>query len=206
ELLGPCGPTPPMLNPATNTCGTSTCEKIYTWTEDTTAPEITATGTTLALGCNPTAAQIEAALGSASATDNCGGTVTPTATDGALNGVGEGCGRSQSRTWSASDGCGNAATSVVRTVTWTVDTEKPVITATGTTLTLGCNPLAADIEAALGSATATDNCGDVAPTPSTGSVSSDGCNRSQTRTWNVSDGCGNDATPAIRNVTWKVDT
>src|SRR5207244_95231 len=102
-------------------------------------------------------------------------------------------GRSQTRTWNATDGCGNAATPVSRTVTWTEDTTAPVIAASGTTLTLGCNPSAAQIDGALGTASATDNCGTVTPTASTGAVSSSGCGRSQTRTWNATDGCGNAA-------------
>jgi hypothetical protein len=55
------------------------------------------------------------------------------------------------------DGCGNSATSS-RTITWTSDLIPPVITATGTATSLGCNPSASDITAALGTATATDAC------------------------------------------------
>jgi hypothetical protein len=40
------------------------------------------------------------------------------------------------------------------------DLTPPVITPTGTTNTLACNPTAAEINAALGTATATDGCGD----------------------------------------------
>src|SRR5262249_23309505 len=147
-----------------------------------TAPTISATGTTLALGCNPSPAAINAALGSATASDNCG-VGTPIASDGPITGT---CTKSQTRTWNVSDACGNAATPVSRTVTWTQDTTPPVITATGTTLSLGCNPTAAQINAALGTATATDDCGPVTPTASESAVSSTGCNRSQTRTWNAS--------------------
>src|SRR5439155_485981 len=130
-----------------------------TWTEDATKPLIVASGTTLTLGCNPSAADVEAALGSATYTDNCGA-LTPTAlagVDGSV--VNNGCSRSQARTWNVSDACGNAALTVSRTVTWTEDTTKPVIVATGPRLSLLCNPSPADIEAALGSATYTDNCG-----------------------------------------------
>src|SRR5438046_1343826 len=135
--------------------------RTVTWTVDAQAPVITATGTTLALGCNPSASDINAALGTATATDNC--TVgTPTASDSAV--TSSGCGRSQTRTWNVSDACGNAAASVSRTVTWTADTQAPVITATGTTLALGCNPSPSDINAALGTATATDNCSVGTPT------------------------------------------
>src|SRR5436309_639405 len=58
---------------------------------------------------------------------------------------------------------------------------------TGTTLTLGCNPTAPQIDAALGTATATDNCTVGTPTASDSAVTSSGCGRSQMRTWNVSD-------------------
>src|SRR5262249_5004872 len=80
------------------------------------------------------------------------------------------------------------------------------ITATGTTLTLGCNPTADQINAALGTATATDKCGPVTPTPSDGTVTSNGCSRSQTRTWTATDACSNAATPVSRTVTWTEDT
>jgi hypothetical protein len=180
---------------------TNTCSKTFS-ASDTQAPVITATGTTLALGCNPTDAQINAALGAATATDNCG-VGNPTFSDGPVGTTG--CQRSQTRTWNVSDACGNAAAPVTRTVTWTEDTQAPVITATGTTLNLGCNPTDAQIEAALGSATATDNCGSVTPTPATSTVSVNGCVRTQTRTWNVSDACNNAAVAVTRIVTWTVD-
>src|SRR5206468_8045718 len=66
-----------------------------------------------------------------------------------------GCSRSQTRTFRATDACGNQSTAT-RTVTWTENSTGPVITPTGTTLTLGCNPDAATINAALGTATATE--------------------------------------------------
>src|SRR5205085_1409166 len=134
---------------------TSTASRTVSWTFDVTAPTITATGTTTTLGCNPMAADIDAALGTATATDNCG-TPTLTSTDNTVSS--SGCDRTETRTWTATDGCGNSSTES-RTVSWTYDVTAPVITATGTTATLGCNPTATDIDAALGSAVATDNCG-----------------------------------------------
>lgn len=88
------------------------------------------------------------------------------------------------------------------------DTTPPVIAATGTPANgaLGFNPTAAQIEAALGTATATDNCGVGTPTAQIGSVSVNGCARAQTRTWNVTDAAGNPATPVSRTITWTVDT
>jgi hypothetical protein len=64
----------------------------------------------------------------------------------------------------------NSATTS-RTITWTSDLVPPVITATGTATSLGCNPTAAQIDAALGTATATDACSTVSVSASDGSVS-----------------------------------
>src|SRR6185369_2825672 len=189
---------------ATDGCGnTATASRTATWTFDVTAPTITTTGTPAngVLGCNPTTADINAALGTATATDNCG-SATLTSTDGAV--ASNGCGRSQTRTWTATDGCGNTSTAS-RTATWTFDVTPPTLTATGTTTSLGCNPTTAAINAALGSATATDNCGGTPTVTSTdGAVASSGCGRSQTRTWTATDGCGNTSTTS-RTVSWTVD-
>jgi hypothetical protein len=76
-----------------------------------------------------------------------------------------------------------------------------VITATGTATSLGCNPTTAAIDAALGSATATDACSAVSITSSDGAVSTTSCSSSQTRTFTAIDGCGNSATTS-RTVTW----
>ena len=190
---------------ATDACGNiaTPVSRTATWTSDTIAPVITATGTSLTLNCNPTAAAINAALGTATATDNCG-LVTPASTDGLV--TANGCARSQTRTWTATDACGNVSTPTTRTATWTLDTIAPVITATGTSLTLSCNPTASAINAALGTATATDNCGPVTPASTDGLVTANGCARSQTRTWTATDACGNVSTPTTRTATWTLDT
>ena len=60
---------------------------------------------------------------------------------------------------------------LLRTVTWIADLTPPVITTGGTTTTLGCNPSAADINAALGTATATDACSTATVTSTDGTVS-----------------------------------
>src|SRR5204863_437785 len=182
---------------ASDACGNiaASISRTVTWTLDTVAPVITATGTTLTLGCTPTATAIDSALGHATATDACGA-VTPTPTTGTVRVTG--CQRTQTRTWTASDACGNIAASVSRTVSWTLDTVAPVISATGTTLTLGCTPTATAIDSALGHATATDACGAVTPTPTTGTVTVTGCQRTQTRTWTASDACGNIAASVSR--------
>jgi hypothetical protein len=196
-----CGRSQTRTFTATDGCGnTSTVSRTATWTADLTAPTITATGDNLTLGCNPSTATINGALGTATATDACG-TPTLTHTDGAVQS--SGCSRSQTRTWTAVDGCGNTATTS-RTATWTADVTAPTLTATGGSLTLGCNPSTATINGALGTASATDACGTPTVTSTDGPVTSDGCGRAQTRSWTAIDGCGNTSSTS-RTATWTAD-
>jgi hypothetical protein len=115
--------------------------------------------------------------------------------DGAVSS--NGCDRSQTRTWTAIDGCGNTATAS-RTITWISDLTPPVITTGGTTTTLGCNPTVADINAALGTASASDACGTPTVTSLDGAVTSNGCDVHKVRTFTAVDACGNTAT-AVKN-------
>ena len=164
---------------------------------DDTPPVITPTGGALTLGCNPSAGTIEGALGSATASDNCA-TATLTSSDGTVQS--SSCNRSQTRTWTAVDGCGNVTTAS-RTATWIADLTAPGLSANGNNGSLGCNPTSSAINAALGTASATDGCGSTTVTPSDGPVSTSGCSRSQTRKWTAIDGCGNTATIS-RTANW----
>jgi L-cystine uptake protein TcyP (sodium:dicarboxylate symporter family) len=188
---------------AIDACGnSSTASRTVTWTSDVTPPVITPTGTTNTLGCNPTAADITAALGTATATDGCGAVTNLTFSDATATTVN--CIVTQVRTFTAIDACGNSSTAS-RTVTWTSDVTPPVITPTGTTNTLGCNPTAADITAALGTATATDGCGAVTNlTFSDATATTVNCTVTQVRTFTAIDACGNSST-ASRTVTWTSD-
>ncbi len=134
--VGSCGVTNIQLSKSAFTCAdrgnntvtvtftvngnTSTCTSVVN-VADNTNPTVTATGSTTTLGCDPTAAAIEAALGTATASDNCG---TPTLTPGTAAVVSSGNNRSQTRTWVATDASGNTATTS-RTVTWTVNCAPP---------------------------------------------------------------------------------
>jgi hypothetical protein len=183
---------------ATDACNNSaTISRMVTWTADTTKPVFTGSYVTVPLGCNPTAAAILAALDGATATDNCG-TANITQADAAV--VINGCLRSQTRTFTATDACNNSAT-ISRMVTWTADTTKPVFTFCPPGSNLGCNPTSIP---AAGAATATDACGAPTITSALGAITSNGCLRSQTRTYTATDSCGNNAT--CRQVfTWRVD-
>ncbi|WP_423126677.1 T9SS type A sorting domain-containing protein [Gaoshiqia sp. Z1-71] len=176
----------------------------YYWKVDLEAPVITAANEDSDLGCNPTAEEIEAALGGATAADNCDAEVTVEYTDGDV--MGDDCLKSQTRTFTAVDECGNQAEAVTVTVSWKVDLEAPVITAANEDSDLGCNPTAEEIEAALGGATAADNCdAEVTVEYTDGDVMGDDCLKSQTRTFTAVDECGNQAEAVTVTVSWKVD-
>src|SRR5688572_28791185 len=191
---------------ATDACGnTSTASRTISWIVDLTPPVITSGGTVANganLGCNPTPGAIDGALGTATATDACGNPTLSTPVDGSVSS--QGCSRSQTRTFRATDACGNTSTAS-RTISWIVDLTPPTLTTGGTGTSLGCNPSASDINGALGTATATDACGNpTLSTPVDGSVTSTGCSRSQTRTFRAIDACGNTST-ASRTISWIAD-
>src|SRR5213075_2573122 len=202
-----CSRTQTRTWTARDACGnTSTASRTINWIADLTPPTLT-TGGTVAnganLGCNPTAGDINGALGTASATDACS-TPTVTSSDGAVSS--EGCSRSQTRTFRAIDACGNTSTAS-RTISWIADLTPPTLTTGGTVANganLGCNPTAGDINGALGTASATDACSTPTVSASDGAVSSDGCSRSQTRTFRAIDACGNTST-ASRTISWIAD-
>ncbi len=204
-VTGTCSKTQTRTFTATDGCGnTATISRTVIWTSDTQAPGFTGDYSTVGLGCNPAASAISGALDGATATDNCTATVTITSSDGAVTGD---CSKSQTRTFTATDGCGNTAT-ISRTVTWSSDASgtPPVFTGTiNNTVTLGCNPAATAITAALDGATATDNCTAIVTITSSDGAVTGTCSKTQTRTFTATDGCGNTAT-AFRTVVWTSDT
>ena len=111
---------------ATDACNNSaTAQQTVTYTKDVTAPVITIAAATPITICNPTACQVSAAFGNATATDACG-TVTPTGVEGTETLV-SGCTYQVIKTWTATDACNNSATAQ-QTVTYTKDVTAPVIT------------------------------------------------------------------------------
>jgi gliding motility-associated-like protein len=175
---------------ACNNTGTKT--QTVTFTRDLVDPIITVTPSTT-LPCNPTAAQIAAAFGTASVTDNCSTGLTATFTDGTET-AGAGCSYSVTRTWTVTDACNNTGTKT-QTVTFTRDLVDPIITVTPSTA-LACNPTATQIAAAFGTASVTDNCstGLTATFTDGAETAGAGCSYSVTRTWTVTDACNNTGT------------
>ena len=174
-------------------------QKTVTWFADITAPVLTISGPAN-LGCNPDPEDIDAALGVASAFDGCG---SPTLLTNTGSVVVNGCNRSQTRTFTSTDACGNFA-SASRTVTWIVDAGPPAFSGNFTTVNLGCNPSPTTINAVLGGATASDGCGAPTLVSIDGAIVSNGCNRSRTRMFIALDACGSTASVS-RTVNWVAD-
>src|SRR4029079_13478577 len=94
---------------------------------------------------------------------------------------------------------------VSQTISYSVDTKDPTVTtAQGNNASIGCNPTAAQIEAAFTAPAFADNCGDPAVTVSTTHTGT-GCAQSDTRTWTATDGCGNDIAVS-QTISYGVDT
>ncbi len=108
-----------------------------------------------------------------------------------------GCTTIVTRTWTATDDCGNtwtASQSITRT-----DNSAPVFANIPADVTIGCNdPLPID------EPTASDSCGDVTIT-SEDESETNGCTETITRTWTAVDECGNEAT-ATQIITRTDDT
>ncbi|MFM7104427.1 MAG: T9SS type A sorting domain-containing protein, partial [Flavobacteriales bacterium] len=118
-----------------------------------------------------------------------------------------GCNYSLTRTVTATDRYGNTRTTS-RSVSYKLDTDAPVITATGSVedgSDLGCNPSSDAINAALGSATAMDFCdGELSVTATDDNVVMNGCSYSQTRIFSAIDDCGNESA-VTRTIQWIYD-
>ncbi len=173
---------------------TATCLQVFTWTVDTAPPVFTFCPPGSTLGCNPPGVPPP---GAATATDGCS---SPTITSSLGPIVSNGCQRSQTRTYTATDNCSNTTT-CQQVFTWTVDTAPPVFTFCPPGSTLGCNPPGVPPP---GAATATDGCSSPIITSSLGPIVSNGCQRSQTRTYTATDNCSNVAT-CTQVFTWTVD-
>src|SRR4029078_9067925 len=88
-----------------------------------------------------------------------------------------------------------------QTVTYTRDVIKPTITVTASG-TLPCNPTQDQINASFGTASVTDNCSTgLTATGVVGTETGSGCSFSTTKTWTVTDNCGNTQT-ASQTVTY----
>jgi gliding motility-associated-like protein len=174
---------------ATDVCGNSSTSSQIITVNDQTPPVITGTPSNTTVSCSSAVPQ--SSIGSVSATDNCGGTVTVTVADVITN---QTCANRYTitRTWTATDVCGNnSASSQIITVN---DQTPPVITGTPSNTTVSCS--SAVPQSSIGSVSATDNCGGTVTVTVADVISNQTCaNRyTITRTWTATDVCGNSST------------
>ena len=174
---------------ATDNCGNSTACVQTIIVDDSTAPDITFCPPNVTIECDESTDPLNTGL--ATATDNCDPAPVVTYSDATVGGQ---CPQEYTitRTWTATDACGN-----ISTCSQTVeveDTTVPVITTCPGSVTIECDESTAPGNTGL--ATATDNC-DTAPvvTYSDATVAG-GCPQeySITRTWTATDACGNSST------------
>ncbi|HYV94342.1 MAG TPA: HYR domain-containing protein [Chitinophagales bacterium] len=164
---------------ATDDCGnTATCSRTIV-VRDITPPSITCPSVVSPIDC-----PAQPNFGDATATDACDGNVTITHSDATT----PGCTGGITRTWTATDDCGNTAT-CSRTII-IHDVTPPIITCPSVT-----SPIECPAQPNFGDATATDAC-DNSVTITHADVTTAACGNtySTTRTWTATDDCGNTAT------------
>ncbi|MBI3720447.1 MAG: hypothetical protein HY252_17855, partial [Sphingobacteriales bacterium] len=170
------------------------------WKEDKVAPVITTDGKGGDLGCNPTADAINAALGGATDNDHCDGTVQVAVSNSEVTGD---CNKSQTRTFTATDACGNSASTSV-TVTWKEDKVAPVFDNVPADATIDCGTAYPEVPVV----TATDNCDGKITAKYEGQtdLTAGDCGEYFFfRNWSVTDACGN-STTAQQKITIKAGT
>ncbi len=169
---------------ATDDCGNQSVATQSVTILDTTAPVFTSTANDITLSC---ADDLGAANGTA--TDNCDNDVEITFTEVTTAGA---CEDSYilTRTWIATDNCGNQATQV-QTITVN-DTEGPTLSGIPADMTVGCDGIPG---ANTANPTAVDNCDTNVDINFNETIEAGACADNYTiiRTWTATDNCGNQA-------------
>jgi PKD repeat protein/endonuclease/exonuclease/phosphatase family metal-dependent hydrolase len=172
----------------------ATATTTYTWIEDLTPPVLANVPAHKDLGNNP---ELPTCDSKVTASDQCGD-ATVVCTPGTI--IKDGCKRSQTFTYTATDASGNEAT-VTTTYTWTEDLKPLVLANVPADKNLGNNPELPTCDAKV---TASDQCDDATVVCTPGTIIKDGCKRSQTFTYTATDASGNEAT-ATTTYTWTED-
>ena len=168
---------------ATDDCGnTATCSRTIV-VRDVTPPTITCVAQTTPISCPATPVWV-----APTATDACDATVAITFSDATTQGSCAGT-YSVTRTWTATDDCGNTAT-CSRTIV-VQDVTPPTITCVAQTTPISCPAVPVFIPP-----TATDACDATVAITFSDATTQGSCagTYSVTRTWTATDDCGNTAT------------
>ncbi len=186
-LQGNCGTGFIRTFTATDVCGnTATAVQTVSFTDEV-APVFSFIPSDITVNCGE-----EYELPDAVATDNCS-SVSVTHEDEAN----EGCGGSFTRTYTATDGCGNTTTASVNVTV--VDNAPPVVITSPDDVTVDCNNIPSLNQAGL---EYSDECGSVTESLSESIVPTPGtCIGDYTivREWTLTDDCGNNTV-----VTWNI--
>ena len=174
---------------ATDSCGNIATHIQTITVQDTSKPSISGVPANITVSC---VEEVPAAdINSISASDNCGGTITVTVDDAISN---QTCANRYTitRTWTATDVCGNEATAS-QTITVN-DVTPPIITNVPSNTTVSC--ASAVPAATISSVTTSDGCGGIVTVSVDDTTSNQTCaNRyTITRTWTATDVCGNSST------------
>ncbi|MEO5906194.1 MAG: hypothetical protein ABIQ11_05675, partial [Saprospiraceae bacterium] len=168
---------------ATDDCGnSSTCTQTIT-VDDNTPPVFSFVPPNMTISCDDTPA-----FGTATASDNCGSSVSVTFTT-STDVMANCAGGTSTRVFTATDVCGNSSTSS-QTLTF-VDTQPPVFTFVPTDTIIAC-----DATPVFGTPTATDNCDSAVVISFTTSMepNSNCAGGTSTRVFTATDNCGNSST------------
>ncbi len=183
----PCGQQHVRTWTATDACGNSTIAQQKITVTDNEPPAFSGVPADQSLTCGDAVV-----FGTLEAADGCS-LVSMTHVDEVVNLA---CGQQHTRTWTATDACGNSAIAQQKiTVT---DNVAPTFSGPVDNLTIECGQ---PVEFA--NLTASDACGTAALAFSD-EVLPNSCGMTHTRTWTVTDGCGN-AASASQSIT-EVDT
>jgi hypothetical protein len=157
-----------------------TCDQVFTWTEDKTAPVISALPGPSTIECTATPM-----FATPTATDACDANVSLTFNDVTTPGA---CPQEYSvtRTWTATDDCGN--TSMASQTITVKDTTPPTLIGVPANVTVECDAIPAPP-----TVTATDNC-DTSLEVKFKESKNGSCPTIITREWETTDDCGNTAT------------
>ncbi|HEV8284543.1 MAG TPA: hypothetical protein VGQ09_09540, partial [Chitinophagaceae bacterium] len=175
---------------AVDACGNTSVTRSQTITiVDTQAPTIGSAGANATIECTATPS-----FTAPTASDACNGaTVSVVGAD--VTG-GTACARTVTRTWRATDACGNQSATRSQTIT-IIDTQAPTIGNAGANATIECTA-----SPSFTAPTASDACsGATVNTVGADVTGGTACARTVTRTWRAVDACGNTSATRSQTIT-----
>src|SRR5258705_3234072 len=173
---------------ATDACNNHSATRTQTITvTDTTPPTIGAAGADATIECTGTPS-----FTAPTATDACNGATVNLLTD--VTTV-NGCTKTITRTWDATDACNNHSATRTQTITVT-DTTPPTIGQAGADATIECTGTPS-----FTAPTVRDGCKEASVTELSDVTVTTGCTKTITRTWDATDACNNHSATRTQTIT-----